>query len=93
MFRRESADFPFTLLGEIDFNDSFFKPVPKEIAPDQDKYRFEVDSEPVVVRSFIDKNFTLDKEYIYSVSSVDAHGLTSNLSSQMSVKFNSYIIL
>ena len=90
VFRRENINEPFTLLAEYDFNDSLYRPVLKEVAPAQDMYRIVKNRDPVVIRKYYDKDFTPDKEYIYAVASVDAHGLTSNLSSQMMVKYNTF---
>ena len=38
--------------------------------------------------SFIDKSFTMGSRPIYAIASVDAHGMTSNYSSQISVYYD-----
>ncbi len=93
VFRRDSVEKPFTLVAEIDFNDlpEEYRPILRETAPPVDFYRYEKEGAPVVVRMFYDKEFSYDKKYIYAIASVDAHGMTSKLSSQLSVKYSTYL--
>ena len=68
-----------------------YRPILRETAPPVDFYRYEKEGAPVVVRMFYDKEFSYDKKYIYAIASVDAHGMTSKLSSQLSVKYSTYL--
>jgi hypothetical protein len=38
--------------------------------------------------SYVDEEFNPEDYYIYAVAAVDAHGITTNLSNQIGVKFN-----
>ena len=91
LFRRRNTSEPYTLLAEFDFNDSALRPVLRETAPERDFYRYEAaNGSPRVIKSFLDEGFEEDTEYIYALASVDAHGHTSDLSSQIKVKYNSF---
>lgn len=91
LFRRAATNRGFTLIAEFDFNNSLVKPLLREVAPSRDFYRYQsskIDDRPLVVKRFFDQGFTEDKEYIYALASVDAHGLTSDLSVQVGIKYN-----
>ena len=83
VLRRESLDEPFELLVEYDFDDSQvrYKSL-EEISKDISIKR------KTPVYHFIDTDFRTDKEYIYTLRSVDAHGLISNYGTQLSAKYN-----
>ncbi len=77
IFRRESIGTPFRLIRVIDFDDSTIREEPRETYPSS-----------IVTRAAIVQSFYLDavpaeKEFIYAVCSVDAHGLSSGYSMQI----------
>jgi hypothetical protein len=89
VFRRKSTNESFTLIGELNFNDAFVLPRLSERAPASDFYFLKKQNgEFVVKRTFFDDQFDDTSEFIYAIASVDAHGLTSNYSQQIKVKFN-----
>jgi hypothetical protein len=83
LFRRRGLDEPFSLISQIDFDDSIIRtPSAENVDPSLIK-RYE---SPVTF--FIDPEFDKDSEYIYAVCSIDAHAMTSNYSMQYRVSFN-----
>lgn len=77
---------PFTLVAEYDFDNSVFRTVPNEISQPDRTYRL---VKPF--KQFRDAEFDLDiDEAVYAVASVDAHGLSSNYSSQLHIKYDKY---
>lgn len=85
VFRRSSILEPFQLIREFDFDDSVEKSVPRE----------NPDPQLVVPMStpqsyYLDREFTKDSKYIYSVCAIDAHGFTSGYSTQFEVSFNRF---
>jgi hypothetical protein len=83
VFRRSNLDEPFSLIQQIDFDDSTIKTPSRETVDKSLVRRYESP-----VNFFIDPDFTKDSSYIYAVVSVDAHGMTSNYSSQFQVSFD-----
>lgn len=83
VFRRRSIYEPFTLLREYDFDDSHTR---------YESGEQPLDSLRVVVTSpvnyFLDHEFDTLSSMIYAVCAIDAHGLTSNYSSQCEVTFD-----
>lgn len=86
VFRRTSLYEPFELLKSYDFNDSTIKAIDNYGEFPDPLLVEEVDSPRM---NFIDPEFRKDKYYIYTVATVDAHGLTSNYGTQIGVYFNS----
>jgi len=84
VFRRKSIDDPFELIKMYDFDDSVSKFETLEDKISQSLISKEV--EPILY--YFDDDFYINSEYIYSVASIDAHGLTSNYSEQFKLKFN-----
>jgi hypothetical protein len=81
VFRRESINQAFRLQRVIDFDNSTVKDLPRESYPDS-----------IVRKSSLPMCFFVDpvekeKEYIYAVCCVDAHGLSSSYSMQISAIF------
>lgn len=77
---------PFTLVAEYDFDNSIYRTVPNEIAQSDRIYRL---TQPF--KQYRDAEFNLDfDEAIYAIASVDAHGLSSNYSSQLHLKYDKY---
>jgi hypothetical protein len=86
VFKRNNIDEAFTLLAEYEFDDSVDKTVPNETAQTDKLYSF---STPY--RRYRDTDFNLYyDEAIYAIACVDAHGLSSNYSKQISVKYDKY---
>jgi len=87
LFRRKSINEPFELIKMFDFNDSIvkFQDLDDMINPTAIENTL-----PNPVLSFYDDDFMKSSEYIYSLASIDAHGLTSNYSEQFRVRFDSF---
>ena len=83
VFKRESVNQPFVLVAEYDFDDSIIKSGVNEIA--QQKNYIKVERPRL---SYLDPDFNIASTPIYAVASVDAHGMSSNLSSQIMVKYD-----
>lgn len=86
VFKRHSFDEPFTLMAEYDFDDSFSKTLPNETAQKENLHEF---SHPY--RRFVDHDFNLHHDQaMYAIACVDAHGLSSNYSKQIMIKYDKY---
>ena len=81
VFRRSDEDEAFQLLQVIDFDDSGIKEVQSESYPKK------IITESEIVRAFYFDAVQKEKEYIYAVVSVDAHGLSSGYSVQLGAVF------
>lgn len=81
IFKRLSDEQPYKLICQQNFNDySLF--INEEIPSRLQKYTSNL--------FYKDTNFNLDKEAIYSLACVDAHGNFSNLSKQIKVFYNKF---
>ena len=87
IFRRTSIDEPFELQKVYDFDDSTV----------QEKDPGEESVDPRLVEKltspknfYVDFDFNKEAKFIYSVCSVDAHGLSSNYGMQFEVSFDRY---
>ena len=85
IFRRGSIHEPFTLIGELDFDDSTVLTKRSEKVYD---FLTEKLSSPRVY--FSDLDFTVNSDFIYAVCSVDAHDLSSPYSEQFRVRFDKF---
>ena len=89
VFRRKDVNHPFELIKMYDFDDSTVK---HENLENPDLRLVENITSPASF--FIDDDFdkntytSVNKSLIYSVSCIDAHGLTSNYSAQFAVWFD-----
>lgn len=83
VFKRESQGLPFTLVAEYNFDDSIDPTSVTEIAQPKNLYKLKF---PRLM--YTDYKYISNSAPIYAIASVDAHGLTSNLSTQISVKYN-----
>lgn len=84
IYRRENVDQPFQLLKMYDFDDSYVKAESREYV-DQKLIEYMVD----VPRTFyVDADFNKSSKYIYSVTCVDAHGISSGYSAQFELSFD-----
>lgn len=91
VFRRHDINHPFELIKMYDFDDSAVKFPDGE---DPDKRYVEHLTSPATF--FYDDDFRLNQSrpgsshYIYAIAAIDAHGMTSNLSSQYEVSFDQF---
>lgn len=83
IFRRKSISEAFSLIAQLDFDDSVVKTPPKEAV---DKSL--VKSFNSSITFYIDPEFDKDSNFIYAVCAGDAHGMTSNYSSQYQISFD-----
>lgn len=85
VFRRNSTSEAFQLVKQFYFDDSAV-PAPYNETPDP--RLIEVDMTPRLF--WCDDEFKKDSSYIYTLGSVDAHGMVSNYGPQTHVKFDKY---
>ena len=85
IFKRRSINEAFTLVAEYDFDNSIDKTSVSEVAIKKNLFKFEV---PKI--TYTDTQFNIMAKPIYAVASVDAHGMTSNLSNQIKVEYDKY---
>ena len=83
IFKRNTVNESFVLIGEYDFDDSVSRTTVTEVALPKNLFRF---NRPKT--SFLDKKFVIGSRPIYAIASVDAHGMTSNYSNQISVFYD-----
>lgn len=83
VFRRKSVNEPFSIVAQLDFDDSAIKTPSVE---NVDRSLIKLFKSPVTF--FIDPDFNKDSDFIYAVCSCDAHGMTSNYSMQFRVSFD-----
>ena len=86
VFKRFNTSESFTLIAEIDFDNSY-DPVKltTEVAQKDAYYKVER-----IQKSFLDKTHKEGEKPIYSVCCVDAHGLSSNYGAQVQVERDRY---
>lgn len=85
VFRRRSINEPFELIKQYSFDDSQVKTQSLETpAPSL------VETITAPMTTFLDHSFRKDDQAIYSVCSIDAHGLSSNYSIQFHVTFDTF---
>jgi hypothetical protein len=85
VFRRNTTSEPFRLLGMHDFNNALVRIPLREKVP---RKRIAVQKVPLNV--FEDVEFDRSKTQIYAIAAVDAHGLTSNYSTQFEISFDRF---
>jgi hypothetical protein len=85
LFRRSSVQEAFELLVEYDFD---YSEVLYSSGEQVEPYAKIKVKKPVY--HFVDKNIDLDRDYIYAVRSIDAHGLGSGYSMQIACKYNRF---
>jgi hypothetical protein len=83
VFRRKSTNEPFELLKQYDFDDSYVK---SKIEEKPFNKVVEYLDNPVTF--YIDDDFKKDSSYIYTLCSIDAHGLTSCYAPQYQLGFD-----
>lgn len=83
IFRRSSIDEPFSLISQLDFDDSTILTTRKENVP------LLMNKKLSIPRTYVsDHEFDLDSKYIYAVCAIDAHDLSSPYSEQFLVSFD-----
>lgn len=85
IFRRSSIEEPYELIKQYDFDDSVVRTAPREF-PDQQLVEY-LDSPR---NYYIDREFTRDSSYIYTLCAIDAHEYSSNYTTQFLVSFNRF---
>lgn len=85
LFRRSNPYQPFQLINQSDFDDSEVRGPYNE---EPSTLRIVKNKNPIL--SYNDSDFKKDKEYIYALCSIDAHGMTSNYSEQIKVSFDEF---
>ncbi len=85
VLRRESINDPFELQVEFNFDDSIISTRSFEIV-DLNLIKTLISPQ----NFYVDKDFNREKTYIYTVCSIDAHGLSSNYGMQFEIKFNRF---
>jgi hypothetical protein len=83
VFRRASTDEAFSLIAYLDFDDSIIRTPLSETIDASLITKFKSST-----TFHIEHEFNKYSNYIYAVCSVDAHGMTSNYSSQFRVTFD-----
>lgn len=85
VFRRATLNDPFELLREYDFDDSIVKSSSRENVV---KTLTTQMTDPMT--SYVDDEFDVNSRYIYTICSIDAHGLTSCYGVQCEISFDIY---
>jgi hypothetical protein len=83
IFRRDSLEEPYTIIAELDFDDSVVQTERTEYIPQYSKIVKEAQT-----TAYSDSDFEFDKEYYYAICSVDAHDLSSPYSTQFKVFYD-----
>lgn len=83
IFRRASIDEAFELIHEYDFDNSIIR---YESGERPSRRLVEMLESPK--NFYIDYEFTRTSKYIYAVVAIDAHGMTSNYSTQFEARFD-----
>lgn len=85
IFKRNTVNEAFALVCEYDFDDSMVRTEPIEVASSNVLYRLQ---SPRL--DFVDNSYTVGEKAIYAISCVDAHGYSSNLSTQIEVFYDRF---
>lgn len=86
IYRRQTIDDAFELIKMYDFDDSVVRETLQEDAVDEEL----IDRMFEPKTFFYDREFTKESRFIYAVTTVDAHGLSSNYSTQFEISFDAY---
>lgn len=85
VFRRKTIYEPFELIQMYDFDDSIIRS-PYFETPEH--HLIELLSSPKSY--YLDREFNKESKYIYAVCSIDAHGFSSNYSTQYEISFDKF---
>jgi len=83
VFRRSSLEESFTLLKQLDFDDSVVQTKRSENIPQYSTVKYD---RPRMF--FVDEDWSIEDKYIYAICAVDAHDLGSGYSEQFQVSFD-----
>tara|TARA_E500000331_G_scaffold86882_1_gene82457 strand:- start:62 stop:1861 length:1800 start_codon:yes stop_codon:yes gene_type:complete len=83
IFRRQSLAVPYTVIAELDFDDSEILTARSEFIPEFSKIIHEAQR-----TDFTDSDFDFDATYYYAICSIDAHDQSSPYSTQFKVKYD-----
>jgi len=83
IFKRLSVEDPFVLIGEYDFDNSAVRGGVTEVAISKNLYRV-----PSPRVNFLDLSYKLGEKPIYTLASVDAHGMSSNYGAQIQMHYD-----
>jgi len=83
VFRRKTIDEPFSLIAQLDFDDSVIK-TPSAETIDKSLIKKFTSS----TTFYVEPEFNKDSDFIYAICSIDAHAMTSNYSAQFRVRFD-----
>ena len=86
IFRRYNLSEPFMLIAELNFDNSIIKGAVAEVALDTSLHEV-----PGPMVNYTDTSFETGTMPIYTIASVDAHGMSSNYGAQIMVKYNKYL--
>lgn len=85
IFRRRNILEPFELIQQYDFDNSLIRTVPREF-PDEQLIDFLSGPKSY----YIDREFTRNSSFIYTVCAIDAHGFSSNYTTQFLITFDRF---
>lgn len=89
VFRRRTIKEPFQLLKMYDFDDTIRPDLSANVDPEHVPQEF-VEHMTNPKLTYVDHDFKKDSKYIYAVCAIDAHGFSSNYSTQMEVSFDRF---
>lgn len=96
LFRRKTIYEPFQMLKMWDFNDSQVNDPTSGLVigyheiPDITLIDRDTNSPPRPTGFFLDREFTKDSNFIYTIAAIDAHGFSSNYSLQFQANFDKF---
>lgn len=90
VFRRRSINEPFELIKYLSFNDAVSKNAQTIHAVEPNIDATLVQALNDAATSVVDEEFNVRSRFIYTVCSIDAHGLTSNYGTQLEVSFDRF---
>jgi hypothetical protein len=84
VFRRKSINDPFSIIREINFDNTILPYTSGETIPES---KIQIESGPK--KSYLDTTFVdFSSDYIYALCCIDAHGYSSSFSEQFRVRFD-----
>jgi hypothetical protein len=86
VFRRRTINDPYQLIREFDFNDA--EPRLPDLEEPEGRLVIRTPGDPRTV--YLDRGFDKDSTWIYTICSIDAHGLTSAYTTQFEVRFDRF---
>lgn len=91
VFRRKKVQHPFEIIKEYNFNNSLAEEIQREkVMHGISTKLLDADNQPMPLTFYIDEDFTKDSNFIYSLCSIDVHGITSCYGPQFEVSFDKF---